>query len=594
MEKLYPMYIAATLLCLVLIYFEIKRDNKARLLFRVLAVVIAIVALLFLIAPLTYRASRSVNQKELVLLTEGATNKLADDSLYYTLDSLVFRKYKSTSVKLIADLPYYLKTHEDVNSLRVYGNGLPPALLKYTKDLRYTFVPGAEPEGIIAASWSNVVRESESLDVLGTYNNTTDQPVKLLLVGSGTHLDSVKVAAHGKYNFLLRSVPRQLGRAVYTVMAFSGETLISSSPVPFEVLPVGKIKVLVLSSSPDFEYKFLKNWLLEAKYPAVFRTRISKDKFSTEQVNLEGQQGTALTTGILKKYDLVIADDDELAQLGNAANAELRNAVAAGLGLLIRFNETKQLSALGQKFQLINSSDTITTSFTPILDESTTSLKPISTGQSLSIQSAPGTIALVRDQKGKIFVNTGLYGNGRLGATVLSSTYNWILSGQKKDYAEYWAYILGKSARKQIAAEVFHVSPLFPVVRDEVNVIFESNISNGLPEIKLNDAGSSVLQNTVLPFYWQSTGWVSGKGWNRFQAKEKAANYFYVYDIGDWKALRAQNLISENRNSIKNLADEVLKARVATEDFEKEVSKWLFFVLFLFSLAYLWFETKML
>ena len=594
MEKFYPMIIAVACLCIFLIYLEIKRDNKSRLVLRLLATVLTVFALLMLIMPLKYAASRSLNSKELILLTEGSAIQPAADSLYYTLDSAVIKKFNSPSVKYIADLPYYLRTHEEVNRLRVYGNGLPTEILNYTKGMNYEFVPAANPEGVIAVSWPKVISQSESLEVQGTYHNAGDQPVKLLLEGAGTAFDSLEIPAHQTTAFALRSAPKQMGRAVYSLRAVAGKMLLSKSPIPFEVSPVDKLKILVLASYPDFEYKFLKNWLLENKYPAVFRTRISKEKFSTEQVNIDAKQSVALNSTALKNYDLVIADDEELAQLGASANTALKEAVRAGLGMLIRFNETKKLSALAERFSLVNSSDTITTSFVPVLNETGRALKSISTGQSFFIQAQSSSMVLVRDQKAKVLVSNSLYGNGRIAATVLSSTYNWILSGFKKDYADYWAYVLSSNARKQNVPFVFHSNPTFAVANEPVNLDVESGSTAKLPGVKLNESGLSVLQNTVLPFFWQSTAWVQAKGWNRFQSEGNKDSYFYVYDKNDWKALKDYRMLLENRNLVKKAVSGTEKAKLAAETFGKEVSKWWFFGLFLCSVAYLWFETKML
>ncbi|RZM29829.1 MAG: hypothetical protein EOO88_03320 [Pedobacter sp.] len=593
MEKFYPMLIAAIVLCLFLIFLEFKRGNRARLLLRSIAVTLAVAALFFLLVPLKYSASRSINIKQLVLLTPGATVQPAPDSVYYTLDSAVLKHFNKPSVKYLADLPYYLATHEDVNGLRVYGNGLPSELLKYTDGLNYSFVPGTAPSGIVSATWPNSVKQSEVFEISGTYKNSITTPVKLVLEGLGGHLDSVEIPVGKESAFKLSTVPKQLGRAVYSIQEITTNAVVKSSPVPFEVLPMAKLKVLVLASSPDFEYKFLKNWLLEHKYPAVFRTRISKEKFSTEQVNLEGEQGVALNAAALKKYDLVIADDDELDQLGGPANTALKTAVGDGLGLLIRFTETKKLSPLAQRFQLNSVSDTITTSVVPVLNESGKVLKSIASGQSLTLQPEPNALSLVRDQKGKILVSTLLYGNGRLAGTVMSSTYNWILSGAKKDYADYWAYIIGRNARKGPGVEAFHINPAFPEPGQQLKIDFE-HAGAGMPAFTYSNSNWSVLQNTVLPFSWQSTVWAAAEGWNHFNASDKSERYFYVYGKNDWTTLKAQRLITENINSSEKGGQLVSKGVGVAENFEKELSRWWFFGLFVCSMAYLWFETKML
>jgi hypothetical protein len=55
--------------------------------------------------------------------------------------------------------------------------------------------------------------------------------------------------------------------------------------IPVFVESQATLKVLILSSSPDFENKFLKNWLFENQYVCAVRSAISKNKFSTEFLN---------------------------------------------------------------------------------------------------------------------------------------------------------------------------------------------------------------------------------------------------------------------------------------------------------------------
>jgi hypothetical protein len=43
----------------------------------------------------------------------------------------------------------------------------------------------------------------------------------------------------------------------------------------------------MLSASPDFESKFLKNWLSENGYAVALRSAISKDKFNSEYINIK-------------------------------------------------------------------------------------------------------------------------------------------------------------------------------------------------------------------------------------------------------------------------------------------------------------------
>jgi hypothetical protein len=592
MQNLYVYTIAVVLLAVFLVYHEIKRANKKRLLLRILAVLVASAALLFFVVPLKYYQTETTDLKSVNILTAGVQPDDLEKDVYYTTDSGVLNTIGKDKVTYIPDLLYHLASHPEVNGVNVYGYGLTGEVLNNLQDRQVNFKPAKTPEGIISCSWPQILPEAEVMRIQGSYNNNSTEAVKLLLEGLGTRLDSVTIPAKKQVSFSLSCQPRQTGRAVYQLLSIKDGQTLSRNDIPFQVITRPKVKILVLAASPDFEYKFLRNWLLDHKYPAFFRTRISKDKFSTEQVNLETRESPTLNAATFKKYDLVIADDEELAKLGSL-NSALQRELNDGLGLLIRLNEAKALSSFTQPFKLAGSTDSNTTSIVPVLGDAR-KLKPVPVDQLVYIGPDSRQLALVEDPKGKILASTALRGNGRITVSSLPATYNWVLSASTADYSTYWSELVNETARKTGADFAWRSQPALPIRGEQVDIIFQEAGGLNLPGVRLDARNLSVQQHLVLPFYWQASFRAEQPGWNTFSTTSGKNQAVYIYDSGAWQAIKRNELLKMNKQFQKMQGEQQNAVEKTTKKLEKSVSRWIFFALFLISMGFLWFETKIL
>jgi hypothetical protein len=592
MENNYAYIIAILLLTAFLIYKEIKRVNRARLVFRLLAVIIAVASLLFLILPIKYQSERNTDSKSLHFLTPGVTSTELKNESYLTSDSSVFKQFGKRKVRYVADLVYHLQAHPEVSNLIIYGYGLPKSILRNIH-ADVSIRPAKSPAGILSCSWPDVLSSSETFRIQGKYNNTNNRPVKLLLYGLGTKLDSINIGAEQQFAFTLECKPKQIGKAVYTVIAKQGNQVLEEEDVPFQVVERPKVKVLVLASFPDFEYKFLRNWLLENKYQAYFRTRISKDKFSTEQVNLDVKESDVITSSSFKKYDLIIADDEELGRL-SATGDGLSREIAGGLGLIVRLNEAKALSGFTKKFQLSGSTDSINTTYQPVLVDAMQKLETLPVSQPVYISRNAAQLSLVEDRKGKILATLAMVGEGRVAATAIQSTYNWVLNAANTDYAAYWTEMMNRTARKSVKDFRFQFSPKFPTPKDLVSLSFQANPETELPQFSMEGKPLPVQQHLWLPFYWQVNFWHKTTGWNTFEVKPGSKQDIYIYKKTDWMPLKMDHLLKENQMYAKKSKMINENAAKNIEVVEKQVSNWIFVVLLLISIGYLWFETKIL
>ena len=593
MENNYLVIIAVISFFAFLFYKEFRRTNRARLVWRILAICCITAALTFLFFPMKYKALKNKETGQLHLLTTGTDLSALKKQVYYTTDSSVLRNSRLKNLKYIPDLAYYLQQHEDIQRVSIYGYGLEPEVLKVIKGYNKEFHAASLPSGIISCSWPGDLTQAKLFQVQGTYHNTSGEKVKIILEGLGSKLDSAAVAGNATQSFSLITQPRQLGKALYKLTVLRGTDTVQQEQIPFLVNPSPKIKLLVLSSFPDFEYKFLKNWLFEQNYQVVFRTRISKDKFSTDQLNAPGLSAENLNTTMLSKFDVVIADDEELAALNPAASVSLKSAISQGLGLLVRLNDVKTLSGPARPFKLYTAGDSTAKFFTPVLSGQTISLKKLPAGQDLYIRPDAAEQQLVKDQNGKVIISTRLSGNGKITGSVISATYHWIMEGNTMDYSRFWSEIISNTIRKEERRHSWSTVPALPVKGNETQFIYQS-ATTVLPIISLANEQLNMIKNTTLPGVSGGTFWPQQTGWNELKIGKYPLEYLYVYTKADWKDVKHYKTLLENKAYFENKVLKPSNDQVESETIEKDVSKWWFFGLFLIAAGFIWFETKLL
>ncbi|MFC3562777.1 hypothetical protein [Pedobacter jamesrossensis] len=589
----------AILVCLILLAFslfkEFKRTDKSRLIWRILASVLAIGCFALLIIPIKYETHLQQRANEIFLLTDGtnpdSVSKIKGKK--YILSSANATELKSSKAKSIENLSYFLKANTTIKKLNIYGYGLTDSELKSSKGYEISFHPSANPTGIISANWQPKIKATKSFLVQGIFQNAGKKPVKLILKGLGSTIDSVNINAQSTSPFSFKNKPKQTGKAIYQLIALQEGDTIAKEPVPFIVEEQPPMKVLILASFPDFEYKFLKKWLYDNQYPLAFRSQISKNKYSTDFLNMDSLNLNRINSTTLKRFDVLIIDEEELAAINTEERSSIDNAASNGMGLFIRISTVKPTTTLSAKFSRYE---------TPALKEKTLSLNikdenskltklPIE--QNLFLKAGTNDQPLITDNTNKILVNSRISGAGKIIISSLSATYNWLLSGKKADYTDYWSTLLSKIARKKLELQSLRIIPQFPVVNQKIRFIADLSEENKIPSIKIDDVKLSPRQNMELPFQWDAISWPQKEGWNNLSVNQLNQS-FYVYQRNDWQSLKNQAKIESREQFLKNSVDVSDKNAKTNQIIYNEVSKWYFFAGFLLSAAFLWYESRII
>lgn len=591
MEFKYIAIFICLLLLAFLIFKEVSRPNKARLIWRILTSIIAVTCFILLLIPVKYNRYVEQDTNEVILLTEGTVPDSVTTlkGVKYVLASANLQHAKAT---VIPDLQYFLTSNPNLKQLEIYGYGLSDEELKHLKDYHISFHPSPKPSGIVAANWQKKLKTGEQLYVQGTFQNTGAKAVKLVLKGLGNTIDSVTIATQSNKSFSFKTRPKQNGKAVFQLIALQQSDTLSKNPVPFQVGDEAPMKVLILAAFPDFEYKFLKKWLYENQYPLAFRSQISKNKLSSDFLNMDSLNLNHITTPALKKFDVLIIDEEELAAISVEERAAIENAVANGMGILIRIASPKSTTKIGGKFTRYEAPAAKDKQLHILLSEENVKAAPLPLEQTLFLKAGTNDESVIADASGKILAGRTIIGYGNVVISSIPATYNWLLSGKQHDYASYWSTLLSKAARKKNETESVSILPRFPVANQKTSIVADLAESGKVPLLKADRIKLSPRQNIELPFQWDGIYWPKQAGWNAIQVNQFTSS-IYIYQKKDWETLHQQQKLDATQAFVKTNQDNV-KSSINKISIAETISLWWFFTGFLLSIAFLWFESRIL
>ncbi|MES2827607.1 MAG: hypothetical protein V4687_05625 [Bacteroidota bacterium] len=577
MEYTTIIYIFAFVCACLLIFGEVRRMNKARLVWRIIAEIIVVLSLVFIIVPPRYRSDLYV-KNELGLQSSGGPS------------DPIFAIVKNGRPQVVADLDYYLKSNTQISSINITGFGLSDVDLKKIVGYPVTFAAPDTPSGFIRGDWNSKLQLGKMLLFQGSYFNGNGKKVRLVLKGLGTTLDSLSINKKGLTQLSLRHLPVQPGKVVYQLLALSGLDTLSSEPLPFEVIPSVPLKVVVLAAAPDFEYRFLKSWLFKEKHSVVLRSRISKEKYSFDLFNTE-RKSFVIDRASLNATDLIIADEEELDAMTINEKALVGSAVKDGMGLLVRLSDRnlKAKSSLINGLSRYQDVDSLRKQLEVSIQASGSVLSPLNIGQVIFLNKTEFSRPLMKDKAGKTLASVYLSGSGKITGSVLSTTYSWLLAGSTAAYHEYWTELISKTARESENSLSISLNPKFPEAGNTTRIAVEQNTSSR-PLVEIEEQAPAVRQNIQFPYQWDMLYWPRKTGWNTIRVNDQSASFF-VYDKASWQSQahfeamkRTTQFVAKQKNVEKQPDTNVAE--------EKEVPAWIFFLLFVLFAGFLWVEPR--
>jgi hypothetical protein len=174
------------------------------------------------------------------------------------------------------------------------------------------------------------------------------------------------------------------------------------------------IRILILASAPDFENKFLKNWLAQQGYSLSVRTSISTAKYSTEFLNSKKNDLNRINTTLLTNFDILIGDRSELSRLSTLENQAIQNQINKGMGLIIKADASEPGNGFYRNAFPIRENKQVIPKTLKLNWEKHSALKAILQGSSsIEILGQAGTQSLVKNERGNILTSSKLFGKGK-------------------------------------------------------------------------------------------------------------------------------------------------------------------------------------
>ncbi|MCJ8163923.1 hypothetical protein MKJ04_03655 [Pontibacter sp. E15-1] len=584
----------------LLLWLAWRRPNRQRLAARLLASGVAVASLVLLVFPPATK--QAISPGTAILLTEGYNPDTLRQLLGQAQAKPEVYSYRTSADKATPLESLYLLRKKQPGLVRVHllGYGVRGAELQALHGLQVKAHLAAEAEGMAAVHWPESVTLGEAVEVSGRYKVAGKNGARLYLQAAGQAQDSAVATADTTTRFGLRYTPKQTGQFIYTILRKSGGTTDTLGQVPVQVKPVKALGVLLLASSPLFEFRFLKNHLAAQQHGVALRTAVSKGIYQQEWLNMPRTSLDRLTPKLLQQFDVVLTEPQALQLLSATERATLQRAVTEeGLGVLTISNApaTQRSTAFFTSFQMERRSrQDARSTRASWADNAPASV----TAAPYSLVRTTAVTGLVAGQPGQLLAAAKRAGWGKVALSLVPQTFPWQLEGQQAVYASYWASLLSGVARQEVQDRFWQLSdPQVPQPNQPLTLTFTDYTTPypALPAatvMRLADSSTVDLplaQNPVQPAQFSGTFRPHRSGWHRAQAPDTAPYFFFVQDTSDWVFADLQARRQETQAFLaQQQASPTADGAIAYT--QKPLPLLWFFLLFVLSSGFLWLEEK--
>ena len=362
--------------------------------------------------------------------------------------------------------------------------------------------------------------------------------------------------------------PKASGNFTYQVIATIGTDTISKETLPFTVNRAEQPSVLMLQSNPNFEARFIKNYLGDYGYSVSSRTRISRDLFNEEFVNTSRKNLKRITSSLLEQFQLIILDKTAYNLLSSGEKQLIKDLNKVGnLGILLINTAPAEMNNLW--------------TYVPTSIESTTAINGINFENEI-IRSFP-TITSINKTIGYYESN----GIGKVGLLTVESLYQLVLQGQQTSYNTIIQQ-LTESLLPYQKKDGFIQLINTPRLLEKTNVKFTSSSSN--PTIVIDNTEHPIRESAYRPGLYETDFWPQKEGWTSLYIQPDSIQYdYYVFGSNDWSAKKANDLFLLNDQYSQTLMSNSNPIQIQEKYF---LPKWIYLVAIILSLGLLWAEQR--
>ncbi len=534
---------------LLFLFWDIQSRPKRLRWVRFFALILIISSLLGLYtAP--YQASTS-KKASLVWVTENA-NQARVDSL------------KKSGFLLVEKSSMYddIRTTKGVEKLAVIGDGLQEWELDQLQNIDAFYPSEKRQEGVI----DYVIRDAMEQTVLEvSLQLELAESISLTLSGSG--IETVQVESD-QDNAMLEVVPTIAGYLTYQLDGIRNGDTIFSETIPLLVNEKRQTNVLILSNSPSFEFRGLKNHFAEAGFGVAERLQVSTDLYHQAFTNISERQLSTVSNRLLDDFQLIVINTSTYDDLTQSEKQRIKTRVESGaLGLVLMGGkapnnlvtwQSKRKEALTFKGE--NGEVKLTGTEWEINTVS-------------EIQFESNAVAQVKSM-----------GLGKIVCPLFTDSYVLNLQAENKLYARLWQSVL-ESVVGNIEIPSFIETDDFPRVSEPTMIQLTHE---GMEELRVEGVRLATSQQWFSSNTWNTTYWPQQRGWQTAEVDKEEMGRFFTFDSSDWRLQKRQKkqLQTAAFVSQKNASEQ------RTKKVKMPVSKWIFFGLFLMGITFLWVEQR--
>jgi hypothetical protein len=372
----------------------------------------------------------------------------------------------------VPDLATALRRHTRAAAIRIEGRGLVPRDRDVAAGIPASFTPLPRPRGLVRLD-PPVDTPAGAIFALGGEASGIEGGSAELLDPAGARVDRRVIGPDGV--FTLGAAARAPGLALFTLRLRGKDgAIVSDTPVPLRTLAEPAPLRVLLIGGPSPEAKYLRRWAEDSGIELQSRLEAGGG------VDL-GDAALRLDGATLRELDLVIIDDRTLVGIGGGSRAALAQAVAGGMGVVVRMTEPAS-GAARQSWRALGlavegGNDVAAVALAPLAEDAEAlalrrgpAPADVPPGTNLLEDAAPDLghwtvkagsdfVPAVRDAEGAMLAGWQQRGQGRAGLWTVANSFALVLGGQQERYYQWWSELVSAVARpaREFRADV---SPL--------------------------------------------------------------------------------------------------------------------------------------
>ena len=531
-------------LWLIGIYFIYKRTTSLSFIRRSLFLAIGLMGVaLILIQP---HSTLKLDREEIHIWTSEPSSEAMSDTE---------NNFRNVHDFLQSDLS------DKASQVHIHGMGLEEASLHLLSDYVTTYHPSPLINGITQIDVPTIT-EGRPYTLTGHYQGAEVKTIALIESDKSQNEASLQDSS-----FSINSTAPTAGSYLLDIETIlnNGDTL--RDKLPIEVAHEPTWQMLILSSYPVFENKYLKNYWTSLGNGFTLRSKVSKSKYNSTYVNAPQRNLETISRKVVSAFDYIITDVPTWNQLSSGEQGNIKSAVRNnGLGLVFRPSSR----------QVIADDITLPKWEEPseILWKTTTddvrllSYNAPSSWESIKIKSH--TVGKVRS-----------WGLGHVAILTLDETYKLILADKENEYKRIWSALFSELYRDFAhSTKLLHETWIWEGQKTRLAFISQNPFSD---PPRLNDAMDiPVLKVPLLEGISELTLYPS-EGYNTLTVQNNEAINFYAHSRDTWKAMKQKQLREAySKSGRKSMVQE------ATYDSSEPIPIFWWYLLFLVGFGALW------